>query len=367
MATTGPTPRGRSTVASANEVKSRFCLARHVVTFVAFVAAAGCRGGVDTATHLVVGERWTRFPVAGAAASDEAGIPILQAARAFDLIGDTLAIADQLAGRIHLFDLTGRYFRALGGPVGSGPEVLQSPVRIVFGPDRSLWVGDGRRGRIVRFGPDLEVAETIHLPSGGLGFADRFAVDPVLGIITASMSDGHLLAALGEETLDIPSQVPIPGELAFNPVARAMGFYFLSSRGEKELVLVDDQSLTLWRVQLEYAPLGIVGFEEIVLPQWLLDRIQAGRERTLEAFRRTPGHAFAFRAMRATRDGVWLEPAGSGIRGVLVPYDTGDVTVLWRADEPERNRKNLVRDGVAYVLDGTGVSLYEVIPAPSPP
>ncbi|WP_420636710.1 hypothetical protein [Candidatus Palauibacter sp.] len=181
------------------------------------------------------------------------------------------------------------------------------------------------------------------------------------------MSEGHLLTVVGEETLDIPSQVPLPGELGFDLLARAMGFYFLSSRGEKELVLVDDRSLTLWRVQLEYAPPGIVGIEEIALPRWLLDRMEASRERTLEAFRHAPGHAFAFRAMRATRDGVWLEPAASGIRGVLVPYDAGDVTVLWRADEPERNRKNLLRDGVAYILERTGMSLYEVVPTESPP
>ncbi|WP_419933889.1 hypothetical protein [Candidatus Palauibacter sp.] len=292
---------------------------------------------------------------------------MLEGAQAFDLIGDTLAIADQLAGRVHLFDVAGRHLRTLGGPAGSGPDVLQAPLHIVFGRDRSLWVGDGGGGRIVRFGPDLEVAETIQLPARGLGFAGRFAVDPVLGVITASMSEGHLLTVVGEETLDIPSQVPLPGELGFDLLARAMGFYFLSYRGQNELVLADDRSLTLWRVQLEYAPPGIVGIEEIVLPRWLLDRMEESRERTLETFRHTPGHAFAFRGMRATRDGVWLEPAASGIRGVLVPYDAGDVTVLWRADEPERNRKNMLRDGVAYILERTGMSLYEVVPTDSPP
>ena len=322
---------------------------------------------MGTVTHLVTGERWTRFPEARVATGDETGEPMLEDARAFDLIGDTLAIADRLAGRVYLFDVAGRHLRTLGGPAGSGPDVLQAPQRVVFGRDRSLWVGEGRERRIVRFGPDLEVAETIRLSAGGPGVTGRFAVDPVLGAITASMSEDHLLAAVGEETLDIPSHVPIPGELGFDPLARAMGSYFLSSRGENELVLVDDRSLTLWRVRLEYAPPGIVGIEEIVLPRWLLDRMEESRERTLEAFRHTPGYAFAFKGMRATRDGVWLEPAGTGIRGVLVPYDTGDVTVLWRADEPERNRTNLLRDGVAYILDGTGVSLYEVVPAKSPP
>ena len=252
-------------------------------------------------------------------------------------------------------------------------------MHVGFAPDGTLWVGDMGAGRVIRFSSDLEVTESVPVPINGP--IRRFAVDPVLGIIIASTTEGYLLTARGGdgEHEDIPSEIPVPGELLPIPgelgvdISRQMGDSFLlSSGGEGELFLVDERSVTLWRVRLEYAPPRIVSIDEVVLPEWFVNHVEEKRRITMETFGHMPGirPPPPFNSMRVTGDGVWLEPAGSagiGVRGVLIPHLAGEVTVLWRGDETLAVWKSRLRNGVAYLLNKTTMSQYEVLRTDSPP
>ncbi len=347
--------------------------------FFVLLAVSGCGDSMVPATHLVPDQRLVEFPDAVLTVRDAPGLPILEDAWSFDLRGDTVAIADRLAGRVQVFNLRGEHLKSLGGSTGTGPDILEAPLHVGFAADGTLWVGDMGTGRLVRFSSNLEVTGSVPAPINGP--IRRFAVDPVLGIVIASTTEGYLLAARGDggANEDIPSEIPIPADLLPVPgefgvdISRQLGDSFLlSSGGEGELFLVDERSITLWRIRLEYAPPRMVDIHEVVLPEWLVNRVEERRQVTMETFGHTPGlqPPPPFNSMTVTGDGVWLEPAGSagiGVRGVLIPHRAGEVTVLWRGDEAPPVWKSRLRDGVAYLLNRTTLSQYEVLPTDSPP
>ncbi len=287
-------------------------------------------------------------------------------ASGFALFGDTVAIADRLAGRIHLFRSTGEHIATLGGPPGPGdPETLESPVRIAFAPDGTLWAGDTGRGVVAGFPPGGGEPHTARVPLATS--AATFGVDLILGPIGISGEVGFLLTAYaaGDRPLEIPSEVPIPGELALSPgdvggLMNRMDQTLLVSGGRRgEVVLLDGKRLVLWRVRLEYEPPRIVKISRHSLPEWLVESAQADLRMMEEAF---PGAiASAFKDMMADSRGVWLTPAAPAIDGVFLPDDPDDrAMVLWR--DPNRREAWRVRilDDAAWLMYPASLQLFAI-------
>ncbi len=278
----------------------------------------------------------------------------LESADGFDLFGDTIAIADRLAGRIQLFRSDGEHLATLGGPLGPGdPDVLRSPMRVQFAPDGALWVGDPGRASIVRFPSGGGEPQTARLPGAAIATTVGFGVDQVLGAIGLSAQPGFLLAAYGlaDGSLNIPNEVPLPQELAFGPVDRISAQHVVMSVGrEGEVILLDGIRTTLWRIELEYAPPRIVRISRIAIPDWLVEMTRAEMERIVEG---RPGvSAPGFKDMRAGERGVWLVPAIDPVDGVFLPYEEdGRATVLWR--DPQRREawsSRILDDDTAWLM-----------------
>ena len=164
-------------------------------TWVASACAGGNPGGepnvdVGSSRSVVATELVRELPPGGELAEEL----LLERASGFDLFGDTVAIADRLAGRILLFRSTGEHLATLGGPLGPGdPEILESPVRVEFAPDGTLWAGDRARSVIAGFPPgggEPRIARVWPATS-----AATFRVDRVLGPVGLSAQAGFLLAA----------------------------------------------------------------------------------------------------------------------------------------------------------------------------
>ncbi len=277
----------------------------------------------------------------------------LESADGFDLFGDTVAIADRLAGRVQLFRSEGEHIATLGGPSGPGdPDVLQSPMRVQFAPDGALWVGDPGRASIVRFPSGGGEPRAARLPGAAIATTVGFGVDHVLGAIGLSAQPDFLLAAYGlaDEPLNIPNEAPLPKELAFGPVDRLSAQHVVLSAGrEGEVILLDGIRTTLWRIELEYEPPRIVRITPIPMPDWLVQRTRAEMERIVEG---RPGvTAPGFKEMRAGERGVWLVPAMDPVDGVFLPYEEGRATVLWR--DPRRREawsSRILDDDTAWLM-----------------
>lgn len=286
---------------------------------------------------------------------------LLESADGFDLFGDTVAVSDRMAGRVQLFGSSGEHIAALGGPLGPGdPEVLQSPWRVEFAPDGALWVGDVGRVALVRFpaggGEPRVVRLSLGTPAGGFG------VDRVLGPIALSIQPDFLLTAFGPAggPLNIPNEVPLPGELVFGMEDRINAYHtFVSGGREGEVILLDAIRTNLWRIELEYDPPRIVGVSRIAIPDWLIRSTDAEMELMAEAF---PGAtAPGFKDMRAGETGVWLVPTLDAIDGVFVPYETtGRVTVLWRDPSHEQAWSSRVLDDTAWLMYPGSLRLFTV-------
>ena len=290
----------------------------------------------------------------------------LESARGFDLFGDTVAIADRLAGRIQLFRSTGEHIATLGGPPGPGdPEVLKSPSRVEFAPNGTLWVGDSGRGAVVGFSPGGGEPHTARVwPATS---AVTFGVDHILGPVGLSGQAGFLLTAytIGDGPMEIPSAVPIPEELALNQgdlgsfVNRMDQTLVVSGGRRGEIVLLDGKRLVLWRIRLEYEPPRIVEMSRHSLPEWLVESARADLRVMEEAF---PGAiASAFKDMRADSRGVWITPATPVIDGVFVPYDPDTpATVLW--PDPRRQAAWQVRilDDSAWLMYPASLQMFAI-------
>lgn len=325
-------------------------------------ADAEGRPDVGESVEVVAVELVRELPPGGVLADDI----FLESARGFDLFGDTVAIADRLAGRVQLFRSTGEHIATLGGPLGPGdPETLKSPFRVEFAPDGTLWAGDTGRGVVAGFPPGGVEPRTARVwPATS---AATFGVDHVLGPVGISGQAGFLLTAyaIGNHPLEIPSEVPIPGELALNQgnlesFINRMGQTLVVSGGRRgELVLLDGKRLVVWRIRLEYEPPRIVEILRHSLPEWLVESARADLRVMEEAF---PGAiASAFKDMRAGPRGVWLTPATPVIDGVFVPYDPdARATVLW--PDPMRREAWQVRilDDSAWLMYPASLQLFTI-------
>ncbi len=278
----------------------------------------------------------------------------LESADGFDLFGDTVAIADRLAGRVQLFRSEGEHIATLGGPSGPGdPDVLQSPWRVEFAPDGALWVGDLGRGALVRFPPGDGEPRTVRLPV--ISTAAGFGVDHVLGPVGPSVEPGFLLTAyaVADRPLNIPNEVPLPAELASETsrMNRILPLNLVVSGGRKgEVILLDGMRTILWRIELEYDPPRIVRISRIAVPDWLVESTRAEMERRVTG---RPGvSAPGFKDMRAGERGVWLVPAIDPVDGVFLPYEEdGRATVLWR--DPQRQEawsSRILDDDTAWLM-----------------
>ena len=287
----------------------------------------------------------------------------LETARGFDLFGDTVAIADRLAGRVQLFRSEGEHIATLGGPSGPGdPDVLQSPMRVEFAPDGALWVGDLGRGALVRFPPGEGEPRTVRLPV--ISTAAGFGVDHVLGPVGPSVEPGFLLTAYaaGDRPLNIPSEVPIPAELAYEASWRSRigTLNLVVSGGRKgEVVLLDAMETILWRIELEYEPPRIVRISRIPVPRWLVESTRAEMARIVEG---RPGvRAPGFKDMRAGERGVWLVPAIDPVDGLFLPYEEGGrTTVLWRDPLHEEAWGSRVLDDTAWQMYPASLRLFTI-------
>jgi hypothetical protein len=234
-------------------------LVRHRLGLVAAAWAAwacgegGASGGPDVgSSRKVVVKELVRELPPGGILSDNI---FLESADGFDLFGDTVAIADRVAGRVQLFRSGGGHIATLGGPSGPGdPDVLQSPWRVEFAPDGALWVGDLGFGALVRFPPGGGEPRTVRLPV--ISTAGGFGVDHVLGPVGPSVEPGFLITAYAaaDRPLNIPSEVPLPAELAYEASWRSRigAFNLVLSGGRKgEVVLLDAMQTILWRIELE--------------------------------------------------------------------------------------------------------------------
>ncbi len=287
----------------------------------------------------------------------------LETARGFDLFGDTVAIADRVAGRVQLFRSEGEHIATLGGPSGPGdPDVLQSPMRVEFAPDGALWVGDLGRGALVRFPPGEGEPRTVRLPV--ISTAAGFGVDHVLGPVGPSVEPGFLLTAYaaGDRPLNIPSEVPIPAELAYEASWRSRigTLNLVVSGGRKgEVVLLDAMETILWRIELEYEPPRIVRISRIPVPRWLVESTRAEMARIVEG---RPGvRAPGFKDMRAGERGVWLVPAIDPVDGLFLPYEEGGrTTVLWRDPLHEEAWGSRVLDDTAWQMYPASLRLFTI-------
>ncbi|MDE0651040.1 MAG: hypothetical protein OXI12_11945 [Gammaproteobacteria bacterium] len=305
---------------------------------------------VDSSRQLAVRELAQELPPAGLLADDL----FLETARGFDLFGDTVAVADRVAGRVQLFRADGEHIATLGGPSGPGdPDVLQSPMRVEFAPDGALWVGDSGRGALVRFPPGDGEPRTVRLPV--ISTAVGFGVDHVLGPVGPSIEPGFLLTAyaVADRPLNIPSEVPLPAQLTHEASWRnRIGVFNLVVSGGRngEVVLLDAMRTILWRIELEYDPPRIVRISRIPVPDWLVESTRAEMERIVEG---RPGFsAPGFKDMRAGERGVWLVPAIDPVDGVFLPYEeNGRATVLWR--DPQRQEawsSRILDDDTAWLM-----------------
>ena len=305
---------------------------------------------VDSSRQVAVRERVQELPPAGLLSDDL----FLETARGFDLFGDTVAVADRVAGRVQLFRSSGEHIATLGGPLGPGdPEILESPWRVQFAPDGALWVGDPGRAALVWFPSGGGEPQTARLPGATMATAVGFGVDHVLGAIGLSAQPGFLLAAYGlaDGPLNIPNEVPLPEELAFGPVDRISALHVVMSVGrEGEVILLDGMRTILWRIELEYDPPRIVRISRIAVPDWLVESTRAEMERRVTG---RPGvSAPGFKDMRAGERGVWLVPAIDPVDGVFLPYEEdGRATVLWR--DPQRQEawsSRILDDDTAWLM-----------------
>ena len=361
--------------------------------FLLILACLGCAENMGSATHLVADRLLVAFPAETAPLGDSTGEVVahglmFEDARSFDILGDTIAISDASAGRVHIFTSNGRHLRTLGGPQrdGTGPNVLNAPTTVRFASDGTLWVEDMGSDRVIQFSSSLDLVSDAHLAPSGVPAG--FAVDPILGLVTGATEPGFVLTVHGEERMNVPADVPLPEELTRAPtgfdleplppaiVAQArheFGSSFqVASAGRGKLVLLDGPNLKVWRVDLAYDPPRIVGIEEIAIPPWLLGQLRRDREEFREAF---GGLApVAFNSMRVSEGGVWLEPAGGagiGIRGVWLPLDEADergVVAFWRSPGVDpQGRRGLIRDGEVHTLGATGYARYDVREVDGPP
>ncbi|WP_419860279.1 hypothetical protein [Candidatus Palauibacter sp.] len=287
----------------------------------------------------------------------------LETARGFDLFGDTVAIADRVAGRVQLFRSDGEHIATLGGPLGPGdPDVLQSPWRVEFAPDGALWVGDPGLGALVQFPPGDGEPRTVRLPV--ISTAAGFGVDHVLGPVGLSVEPNFLLTAyaVADRPLNIPSEVPLPAELAYEAswMNRMAPMNLVVSGGRKgEVVLLDAMRTVLWRIELEYEPPRIVRISRIPVPRWLVESTRAEMERIVEG---RPGvSAPGFKDMRAGEEGVWLVPAIDPVDGLFLPYEEdGRATVLWRDALHEEAWSSRVLDKTAWQMYPGSLRLFTI-------
>lgn len=317
------------------------------------------RPDVGSSSNVVAQEMVRELPPGGIMSDDL----YLESADGFDLFGDTVAIADRLAGRVQLFRSDGKHIATLGGPSGPGdPDVLQSPMRVQFAPDGALWVGDPGRASIVRFPSGGGEPQTARLPGATMATTVGFGVDHVLGAIGLSAQPGFLLAAYGlaDEPLNIPNEVPLPEELAFGLVDRISAQHVVMSVGrEGEVILLDGIRTILWRIELEYEPLRIVRIAPIPIPDWLVQRTRAEMERIVEG---RPGvSAPGFKDMRAGERGVWLVPAIDPVDGLFLPHEEdGRATVLWRDPLREEAWSSRVLEDTAWLMYAASLRLFTI-------
>jgi hypothetical protein len=71
----------------------------------------------------------------------------------FEVLGDDLYVADDMAKMVHVFDRSGRRLRTLGRP-GAGPGEFKMPVSVTFSPRGVLVVDPSHGNRVSVFGFD---------------------------------------------------------------------------------------------------------------------------------------------------------------------------------------------------------------------
>lgn len=323
----------------------------------------GASGRIDVgSSRAVVPKQLVQELPPGGLLSDDL---FLERARAFDLFGDTVAIADRVAGRVQLFRSDGEHIATLGGPSGPGdPDVLQSPWRVEFAPDGALWVGDSGLGALVRFPPGAGEPQTARLPGAAMATAVGFGVDHVLGPVGPSVEPGFLLTAyaVADRPVNIPSEVPLPAQLAYEASWRnRMGLLNLVVSGGRkgEVVLLDAMRTVLWRIELEYEPPRIVQISRIPVPRWLVESTRAEMEQIVEG---RPGvRAPGFKDMRAGERGVWLVPVIEPVDGVFLPYEEdGRATALSRDPLHEEAWSSRVLDDTAWLMYPGSLKLFTV-------
>ena len=165
---------------------------------------------VDSSRQLTVRELVQELPPGGLLADDL----FLETADGFDLFGDTVAVSDRVAGRVQLFRSSGEHIATLGGPPGPGdPEMLESPMRVQFAPDGTLWVGDPGRAALVGFPSGGGEPQTARLPGAAMATAIGFGVDHFLGDRTQCTAGFR------------PSALPTARDAFGRPMRRAMSVY----------------------------------------------------------------------------------------------------------------------------------------------
>jgi hypothetical protein len=156
--------------------------------------------GVQLVANAAAGDGWTRATpwtvTEDLAIGADSGPEEYQFGRIGDLAvtpdGD-IAVIDQLAGVVRVFDLNGQYVRSSGRP-GRGPGELSRSANGIYalGGDSLLVLDPGER-RITVFAPDGSVASIVGLPPApmGQGWARLAGGDFLMRGLTISRLDGR--------------------------------------------------------------------------------------------------------------------------------------------------------------------------------
>jgi hypothetical protein len=165
---------------------------------------------------------WTFDSLYALGGSDDGEDSFYQVHRA--LVGADAAghlyVLDRSAKRIVVFDSTGAFVRAMGGP-GGGPGEMEFPFAVAVAPDGRAGAYDMTKRALVWFGPDNAILDQERIVGGfhggSLHVSDSGLVLParVWGGDVSDPGRDELVRAAGADTARLVSVVGAPGKATF--------------------------------------------------------------------------------------------------------------------------------------------------------
>lgn len=163
------------------------------------------------------------------------------------ILGDELFIADVTGGVIHVMSKSGSAIRTIGKK-GRGPDELNGPTNLAFGPDQKLYVTDTLEQIVKVFNLQGQYVGAVGGPGGNVGRFARpkgiaaddagiiFVADAQWDVVQMFNPEGQVLLAFGKPGTDAHG-MGMPAGLAIDATSRSDFKQFIAPNFDAQYLL----------------------------------------------------------------------------------------------------------------------------------